>query len=104
MNEISNVVFPVIVGLMLGVIFFGGLWLTVKKLTASKMPAVLVLVSFVCRVGIVLVGFYFIGLGNWMKLIACLIGFIVARFAVIRYTKSVDEKTTHLKKEVAHEA
>lgn len=104
MNEILNFVLPFIAGLLLGVIFFGGLWVTVKKLTASKMPALLVLSSFIFRVGIVLIGFYFIGLGDWKKLIICLIGFVVARFVVIRYTKSADEKNGQKKMEVAHEA
>jgi F1F0 ATPase subunit 2 len=104
MNEILNKGLPLIVGLLLGVLFFGGLWLTVKKLAVSKMPALLVLFSFVFRISIVLAGFYFVGLDDWKKLGMCLIGFIVARFAVIHYTKSVDEKTTQIKKEVVHEA
>lgn len=100
----STIVWPLIVGLLLGVLFFGGLWFTVKKLTTAKMPAVLVLGSFVFRIGIVMAGFYFIGLGDWKKLVVCLIGFIAARFAVIHYTKSVDEKTVQIKKEAVHEA
>jgi F1F0 ATPase subunit 2 len=104
MNEISNMVLPFIVGWLLAILFFGGLWFTVKKLTASKMPALLVLGSFIVRVGIVLIGFYFIGSGDWKKLIVCLIGFIVARFAVIHYTKSMDEKIVQIKKGAHHEA
>lgn len=103
MIEISNMVLPLIAGLLLGTVFFGGLWFTVKKLTASRMPAVLVLVSFLFRVGIVLIGFYFIGLGDWKKLIVCLVGFIVARFAVIHYTKSVNVKIVQIKKEAVNE-
>jgi F1F0 ATPase subunit 2 len=104
MNEIPNMVLPFIVGWLLAILFFGGLWFTVKKLTASKMPALLVLGSFIVRVGIVLIGFYFIGSGDWKKLIVCLIGFIVARFAVIHYTKSMDEKIVQIKKGAHHEA
>jgi F1F0 ATPase subunit 2 len=104
MNEIPNMVLPFIVGWLLAILFFGGLWFTVKKLTASKMPALLVLGSFIVRVGIVLIGFYFIGSGDWKKLIVCLIGFIVARFAVIHYTKSMDEKIVQIKKGANHEA
>lgn len=104
MNEISNMVLPFIVGWLLAILFFGGLWFTVKKLTASKMPALLVLGSFIVRVGIVLIGFYFIGSGDWKKLIVCLIGFVVARFAVIHFTKSMDEKIVQIKKEANHEA
>ncbi|MEO7524148.1 MAG: ATP synthase subunit I [Ferruginibacter sp.] len=104
MNEIANMVLAFIIGLLLGVLFFGGLWFTVKKLTASKMPAILVMSSFFFRISIVLIGFYFVGLGDWKKLIVCLIGFILARFAVIHYTKTLDQKKTQLKKEMIHEA
>ncbi|MEO7765843.1 MAG: ATP synthase subunit I [Ferruginibacter sp.] len=104
MNEILNIVMPFIVGLLLGVLFFGGLWFTVKKLAASKTPALLVMGSFVFRISIVMAGFYFIGLGDWKKLVACLIGFVVARTAVIHYTKSVDKKIAPIKKEAGNEA
>lgn len=104
MNEISIRVVPFIVGFLLGVIFFGGLWFTVKKLITSKMPALLVLSSFILRISIVMAGFYFEGLGDWKKLVACLIGFLVARYAIIRFTESVDGKTLQIKKEAAHEA
>jgi len=104
MNEISNIVLPFIVGLLLGITFYGGLWYTVNKLTASKMPALLIMSSFVFRIGIVLVGFYSIGIGDWKKLVVCLVGFIVARFTVIHYTKSMDGKALQIKKEAVHEA
>ncbi|MEO6949000.1 MAG: ATP synthase subunit I [Ginsengibacter sp.] len=90
-------------GMLLGVIFFGGLWLTVKKIIKSKTPALLMLSSFIFRIVIVLVGFYIIGLGDWKKLIICLIGFIIARFVVIYYTKSIDERELQLKTGVDHE-
>ena len=104
MIEVSNMILPFIAGILLGMIFFGGLWFTVKKLTASKIPELWILSSFVFRIGIVLTGFYFIGIGDWKKLIVCLIGFIAARFVVIHYTKSIDEKTLQIKKEVGNEA
>jgi F1F0 ATPase subunit 2 len=104
MNEISNLIWAFIVGLLLGVLFFGGLWFTVKKIISSKTPGLLMVGSFILRITIVLAGFYFIGLGDWKKLIACLTGFMVARFTVIYLTKSVDEKNAQIKKEVAHEA
>jgi F1F0 ATPase subunit 2 len=103
MSEISNMIVAFIGGLLLGTIFFGGLWFTVKKLTTSKIPALLVLSSFFFRISITLLGFYFIGLGDWKKLVACMIGFIIARFVIIHFTKSIDEKEVQLKLEVNHE-
>jgi F1F0 ATPase subunit 2 len=104
MNEISNVLLPLIIGLLLGLVFFGGLWFTVKKLMLSKTPGLLMIGSFFLRIGIVMAGFYFVGLGDWKKLAACLVGFVAARFIVIHITKTADEKTMQIKKEVAHEA
>jgi len=60
--------------------------------------------SFVFRVGIVMLGFYFISSGNWQRLVSCLLGFIAARFVVIHFTKLIDEKHIQLIKEAAHEA
>ncbi|MEO9146201.1 MAG: ATP synthase subunit I [Ginsengibacter sp.] len=104
MTEISYMILVFIVGMLLGTLFFGGLWFTVKKTVVSKTPALWVFGSFLFRVSITLLGFYFIGLGDWEKLIICLIGFIIARFLVIHYTKSIDEKELQLKKEMDHEA
>ncbi len=104
MNETLLMIAGFVGGIVLGILFFGGLWLTVKKIVTAKVPALWVLASFIFRVGIVLLGFYFIGAGNWQRLVSCLIGFIIARFIIIHYTKSIDEKRLQLKKEAAHEA
>jgi F1F0 ATPase subunit 2 len=104
MNEISYMVLAFTGGLALGTLFFGGLWITVKKTVVSKTPALLVISSFFFRVSITLAGFYFIGQGNWEKLVSCMVGFIVARFIVIHYTKLIDEKELQLKHKADHEA
>lgn len=98
MTEIPYMILALIGGMLLGAIFFGGLWFTVKKIITSKTPALLMLSSFVFRISIVLLGFYLIGLGDWKKLIVCLVGFIIARFFVIYYTKSIDQKQLQIKK------
>ena len=104
MNETVNMILAFIAGLVLGTLFFGGLWFTVKKAVNAKIPALWIFGSFFLRIGITLVGFYFIGSGNWERLLICLLGFIIARFIVINLTKSIDEKQMHVKKEVAYEA
>ncbi len=102
MNELSIRVFPIIIGILLGIVFFGGLWYTVKKIRVAKMPALWVLGSFIIRVSIVMLGFYLIGSSDWEKLILCLIGFIMARFLVIHFTKSIDRKELQIRKESRH--
>jgi len=73
-------------GIILGVIFFGGLWWTVGKGLASDRPAVWFLGSLLLRTSIVLVGFYFVQGHHWQRLVLCLVGFIVGRVLVTRYT------------------
>ncbi|MDQ2751842.1 MAG: ATP synthase subunit I [Bacteroidota bacterium] len=104
MNETLSIILAFVAGIPLGIIFFGGLWLTVKKTVIAKIPALWVLGSFIIRVGIVMLGFYFVSSGNWQRLVSCLLGFIVARFVVIYFTKSIDEKHIQVRKEAAHEA
>jgi F1F0 ATPase subunit 2 len=103
MNEIVYMILAFIVGLLLGTIFFGGLWFTVKKLVTSKIPALLFLGSFILRVSITLIGFYYISTGSWQRLLICMAGFIIARYSVIYFTKSNKEKQVLLQKEVSHE-
>ncbi len=103
MNETAYMILAFTGGIVLGTLFFGGLWFTVKKAVTAKIPALWIFSSFFLRISVTLVGFYFIGAGNWQRLIVSVIGFIVARFVVIRFTKSIDEKQTSLKKEAANE-
>lgn len=104
MNEAIYMVLALIAGLALGTFFFGGLWFTVKKAVSAKIPALWIFGSFFIRIGITLIGFYFISSGNWKRLLVCVAGFIIARFLVIHFTKSTDERQIQLKKEVEHES
>jgi len=47
-------------GLLLGFFYFGGLWLTVQRVSRSGKPKRLLLVSFVVRIAAVMTGFWFI--------------------------------------------
>jgi len=68
-------------GLVLGASFFGGLWWTVRRgVSSAKRPALWFLGSVVLRTSIVLVGFYLVSSGDWKRLLACLLGFVIARF------------------------
>ena len=104
MNDILYLVAALISGCVLGLIFFGGLWFTIKKSVNSKMPALWFVLSFMIRLGIVLLGFYFISIGNWQRLLICVLGFIAARYMVFHLTKSYEAKQGNLNEEVRHEA
>lgn len=86
MNEILAGVLAAAAGLLLGAIFFGGLWWTVRKGVASPRPVLWFTGSLLVRMGIVLPGFYFVGGGELPRLLACLLGFLIARLLVTRLT------------------
>ena len=75
-------------GVLLGVIFFGGLWWTVRKGVSSEQPAFWFFGSLLLRMGIALAGFYFVSGGHWERLLLCLAGFVIARLLVTRLTRS----------------
>ena len=95
-SEILNLMLVFIAGMALGLFFFGGLWFTTKKAVEAKIPAIWFFISFLLRVGVVLISFYYISPGGWQPLTICLIGFMIARFAVIHLTKSINKKQTKI--------
>ncbi len=86
MNEFLTLPLSLVAGLLLGAIFFAGLWWTVRKSVSSKQPALWFFASLLLRMCIALAGFYFVGHGHWERLVACLLGFVIARFMVTRLT------------------
>ena len=92
-----------VAGLGLGVIFFGGLWITVQRALKSNMPGLWFAGGLISRLTITMLGFYFVGVGNWQRLVVCTIGFIVARFIVVYCTKKIEEKRSEIRKEAVHE-
>lgn len=74
-------------GLALGAVFFGGLWWTVRRGALSSSPAPWFFGSLLLRMGIALAGFYAVGAGHWQRLLACLLGFVVAQALVVRLTR-----------------
>lgn len=82
-------------GLLLGAIFFGGLWWTVRRGLASRRPALWFFASLVLRMAIAMAGIYWVGreIGpwTWQTLLSCLLGFVLARPLVLRLTASTTE-------------
>jgi len=101
MNETLILVLALATGVLLGTIFFGGLWWTVQKGVSSKRPALWFFGSLLLRTSIALVGFYFIARGHWERLLVCLLGFVIARLIVMRLTRAA-EKPTYFAQEASH--
>lgn len=91
MNEISSLAFALLLalaaGMLLGAIFFGGLWWTVRNGVTAHRPALWFICSMMLRIGIVLMGFYFLlslSGNSWEPLLGALFGFILARLFATR--------------------
>jgi F1F0 ATPase subunit 2 len=76
-------------GMMLGGVFFGGLWWTIRQLPKSRHPGLLILVSFISRSLIVLAGLYLLAQGHLMAIAAAMLGFILIRILMVR-SRSVE--------------
>ena len=76
-----------IVGASLGLLYFGGLWLTVQQLPSTIHPYRLLLFSFIFRLGITLFILSLILSSNSVygviPLIACCLGFLALRTIMI---------------------
>ncbi|MBN1543123.1 ATP synthase subunit I [candidate division KSB1 bacterium] len=83
--NVHQLAFSFILGLVLGFFFFGTLWLTVRSLTHTRHPGLLVFASFLGRMGVLLWVFYLIVKdGHWQNLLACLLGFLLLRLVLVR--------------------
>lgn len=101
MNEYLTLALALVAGVLLGAVFFGGLWWTVQKGISSKRPALWFFGSLLLRMSIALAGFYFVSGGHWDRLLTCLLGFVMARFIVMRLTRSA-VKPVYLAQEDRH--
>lgn len=81
-------------GLSLGAMFFGGLYLTVRKGLSSRSPVLWFFASLGVRMSLALTGFYFVSDGRWQQLVACLLGFVLARLVVTRLTQPIGPETS----------
>jgi F1F0 ATPase subunit 2 len=79
-----------ICGLGLGMLYFGGLYLTLKRLAVSRQPALLTYGSFAARSIVCLLGFYLISRGGLMGLIGSIAGFALMKLALISQIGGVE--------------
>jgi F1F0 ATPase subunit 2 len=91
-----------VTGFVLGAMFFGGLWWTVRKVVASQWSAFWLFGSLLLRTSVALAGFYFVGRGHWERLVLCLLGFVMARLVVTWLTRSSGDNQTRPAQEASH--
>lgn len=92
--ELFELVGLLVLGSLIGSAYFGELYLTIKRLPDSRRPEILVLVSFLVRIGVTGFIFYLlIADGEWQRLPIALIGFILARIVITRWLGTPQPRT-----------
>ncbi|MCL5123376.1 MAG: ATP synthase subunit I [Deltaproteobacteria bacterium] len=90
--DLSGIPVALFMGTGLGLFYFGGLWLTVKRLSQSSQPALLSLASFFVRTAVALSGFYYVMEGRLALLLAAMTGFLIIRFFLVRLISPVQAR------------
>lgn len=85
LNDVAAIAISLIAGAAAGVVFFGGLWLTVQRMLIVRHPALLMVASLILRAAFVLVIIYLTSSGEIIRIAASLIGFLLVRFFMVRY-------------------
>jgi F1F0 ATPase subunit 2 len=99
MNEQLILAGSLLVGLLLGAFFYGGLWWTIQARSPSQWSGLLFAGSLLLRMAIAVTGFYLVSHGDWRKLLACLAGFLLARIAVTRLIRLPANKSNRILQE-----
>lgn len=84
MDKLMLLSLVLVAGFITGLGYFGGLWLSIRKLTAARHPALLLLGSWGGRLALALFSFHLLMGGQWERLVVCLIGFLAARGLLVK--------------------
>lgn len=80
----GELLFSCFIGSALGGVYFAGLWETVRKLPDAEKPVRRMALSFALRTALALTGFYLVMQGDWQRLAAAMVGFLLMREILLR--------------------
>ncbi len=71
-------------GGIIGLFYFGGLWLTLNRLTGSRQWGLWLGASFLLRTTMTVAAFWFLAGNDWQRILALAAGFTIVRFISIK--------------------
>lgn len=99
---VNDWVVPFVGGMVLGSVFFGGLLLTIVLGLKSARPELWFLGSLIVRMALAISGCILISSGHWERLLACMLGFLLARVIVCHGVPSLVTVEIRNDKETSH--
>ena len=78
-NNWAGLGFAFASGIIFGLAYFGGLWLTVKNIQRVQNPRMTTIFSLIGRLALLMTGMYLVSDGNAARIVACLLGFVITR-------------------------
>ena len=94
MTALNNLYWPAVpAGLALGLLYYYGLWLTVRRLPDSANPHLLLLASFWARNAAAAAGFCLLALRGWPAAALALVSFLAARQFLVRRLGVMERRT-----------
>ena len=88
-------VYPAIVGLGLGLLYYGGLWLTLRKLNQLRQPALWLSLSLLLRMFAVIAVLYLLFADSWQQLLMALLGMLIMRTVLVQRIKPAAAMLEH---------
>lgn len=97
-HEVATGIWTFLAGWLTGVLFFGGLWLTLKNGLHAAYAALIFFVSFILRTAVAITVFYCVMKLGWPYLVASLAGFMIARFMLALLFPGLRRQPAHAKR------
>ncbi len=77
------------IGTILGLFYFGGLWLTLTMVNKNRLWGLWLGASFLLRSTLTVMAIWFFAGGDWQRIVALATGFTIIRFLSINRIKHV---------------
>lgn len=82
-----------LIGLLLGSIYFGGLYYSTQKFNNAKNPALFMILSFILRMGFLIAGFYYLSKSGYKNILIGLLAVMLVRFFMLFSIKNHPSKS-----------
>lgn len=76
-----------LIGLLIGVLYFGGLYYSTQKFNDVRSPGLFMSLSMLIRMGILLVGLYYLAQSGYKSVLIGFLGIMIIRFVSVSKVK-----------------